>query len=60
MHAELKKKAKRIEESIEKLVDRHRGEDDQPVEPDQRAKDEKTIEHLKKNAQRIGSFLANN
>ena len=56
-HAELEKKAKRIEASMRKLVDRHRGEDEQPAEPDQGKKEEKAIERLERNAQRIRTFL---
>jgi transposase len=59
-HAELEKKAKRIEESIEKLVERHREEDDQSEEPEQRKREEQAIENLEKSAQRIRAFLQDN
>jgi transposase len=57
--AELKKKAKRIEESVRGLVQRHRSEDDKAVEPSQREKEQRAIRHLSGKAKKIREFLEN-
>jgi hypothetical protein len=51
---ELRKKAVRIEESIEKLLDRHRTDDRQ--EPGQREKEEKAVENLQARWRRSERF----
>ena len=58
--AELEKKAKRIEESVRELIKRHRDEDEKPVEPGQREKEERAIRHLRGKAQKIRAFLKGN
>jgi len=55
---ELRKKAVRIEESIAKLLDRHRTDDRQ--EPGQREKEEKAVESLQAKVAKIRSFLDSN
>jgi transposase len=55
--AELEKKAKRLEESVRKLIKRHRDEDEKPVEPGLREKEERAIRHLSGKAQKIREFL---
>jgi transposase len=57
--AELKKKAKRIEESVRDLIRRHRSEDDKPVEPNQRKKEQRAFRHLSGKAKKIREFLEN-
>jgi len=56
--AELRKKAKKIEESIEQLLRRHREADHQQCEPGQREKEEKAVENLKAKVQKVREFLA--
>lgn len=59
--AELEKKAKRIEESIRTLIDRHRkDDDDQPPNTDQRGREQQAIKHLSAKAAKIREFLSNN
>jgi len=52
---ELRKKAVRIEESVAKLLDRHRTDDQQ--KPGQREKEEKAVENLQAKVAKIRAFL---
>jgi hypothetical protein len=58
---EMEKKAKRTEESIQKLMGLHRNEDERPLaEEQQREKEEKAIDRLQKKAKTIRGFLDDN
>jgi hypothetical protein len=56
--AELEKKAKRIEESVRELIDRHRGDDNEPEDHDRRGREQRAIEHLSGKAKKIREFLS--
>jgi transposase len=55
---ELERKAKRIEESVRALIDRHRGDDKDPADLDRREHEQRAIEHLSGKAQKIREFLS--
>jgi transposase len=56
--AELEKKAKRIEESVRTLLDRHRGDDNDRSDPDRREQEQRAVEHLSRKAKKIREFLS--
>ena len=56
--AELEKKANRIEESVRALMDRHRGEDKDPADPDRQEQEQRAVEHLSGKAKKIREFLS--
>jgi transposase len=56
--AELEKKAKRIEESVRTLLDRHRGDDKNPGDPDRCEQEQRAVEHLSGKAAKIREFLS--
>jgi transposase len=58
--AELEKKAKRIEQSVRELMERHRGEDKDQSDPDQYEREQQAIEHLSRKAKKIREFLSRN
>ena len=57
---ELMKKAEKIEASVRFLLERHRGCDSQDLEPGQRQKEQRAIEHLQTKAAKIRSWLQDN
>jgi len=54
---ELLKKAEKIEQSVRFLLKRHREEDGQEAEPGQREKEQKAVENLQAEAEKIRMWL---
>ena len=57
---ELRRKARKIEDSVQQLLNHHRQDDERESEPGQSEKEQKAVENLKAKAKKVREFLETN